>query len=180
MTSRIAAIVTVALLAGCAGGPAAGPSGSVAPMQSDARPAVKNTIPGQYKGSATDSQFGKGKATADLSKAGIGPSEASWFFNYSPNPVAGSASLNAKQNQLSGVFTLGPSARRPAVSTVFGHVRSVRIYARRNVYRKARLHRRKRVVQVQRRVLLRRWFASERYATRSSIGHRPEALLIQS
>jgi hypothetical protein len=120
MTSRIAAIVTVALLTGCAGGPAAGPSDSVAPMQNDARPAVKNTIPGQYKGSATDSQFGKGKATADLSKAGMAVG-GELVFNYSPNPVTGSASLNARQNQLSGVFTstIGSTACSFTVSATY-------------------------------------------------------------
>ncbi|HEY1429126.1 MAG TPA: hypothetical protein VGF18_06105 [Candidatus Tumulicola sp.] len=104
MTSRIAAIVAVALLAGCAGGPAAGPSVSVAPANGDAMPTVMSTIPGQYKGSATDSTFGKGKATADLSKAGMAVG-GDFAFNYSPDPVTGSVGLDVKQNALSGVFT---------------------------------------------------------------------------
>lgn len=104
MTSRrIAAIVTVALLAGCSGGPAAGPNGSIAPGISDAQPAAKSPIPGQYIGRATDSKFLRGKAAADLSEAGR---SVGGDFNFKfHKPLRGSVALSVAQNDLAGVMT---------------------------------------------------------------------------
>jgi hypothetical protein len=103
MMRRIVATVTIALVAGCAGGPAAGPSGSVAPAQSDARPAVQSKIPGQYIGRATDTKFLRGKARVDLSEAGRA---VGGDFNFSfHKPLRGTIALTVAKNDLAGIMT---------------------------------------------------------------------------
>jgi hypothetical protein len=103
MIRRTVATVAIALLAGCAGGPAAGPSGSVAPANADAMPAVKSTIPGQYLGRATDTKFLRGKASIDLSEAG--KSVGGDFKFKFHKPLKGTMALSVAKNDLGGVMT---------------------------------------------------------------------------
>jgi hypothetical protein len=103
MMRRMFVAVTIALAAGCAGGPAAGPNGAFAPVQNDARPAAQSTIPGQYIGRATDTKFLRGKAAVDLSGAG---KAVGGDFKFSfHKPLKGTIALSVAKNDLAGVMT---------------------------------------------------------------------------
>jgi hypothetical protein len=103
MMRRIFVTAAIALVAGCAGGPAAGPNGSVAPAQIDARPAAQSKIPGQYLGRATDTKFLRGKATVDLSQAG---KAVGGDFKFSfHKALRGTMALSVAKNDLAGVMT---------------------------------------------------------------------------
>jgi hypothetical protein len=121
MMRRILATATIALLAGCAGGPAAAPGGSSALPQSEAKPAAQSKIPGQYAGTGDDVKLGTTKAAADLSQAGNAIGGSLQLKFPAPDAMHGAVAMNAKQNSLSGFWTatVGTATCTFAVSATY-------------------------------------------------------------